>query len=300
MRRTVSLGVGGLATMVVGSLLFAACSGDGESERPDDTGGAGGTGPTGGSAGSGVTGGGGGMTGGSGGSAGSNTCKACMPTACGTDAPPANIINDFENLLIEPATPTFGIYNAADDMGMPILDPPWWEGYFAGTFAYPAIPEACEGLPDPMYPITRADASGELIVTGTVGTYSGFGIWLGQCMVDMSGSTGISFRIGGQTGSGMLKFSVQTNANQEPVMCLTGKGTCDLASAGACTPPSVMISVPETPAVVTVTWDELTGGSPSASVNTSEVLQLQWDFEWAEMMTPYEVNVTVDDVMMVE
>ena len=42
------------------------------------------------------------------------------------------------------------------------------------------------------------------------------------------------------------------------------------------------------------------GGSPVATVNSAEVIQLQWDFEWADTMTPYEVDVTLDDVMMVQ
>jgi hypothetical protein len=315
MRRSVSLGLG---SVILGSFVFVACGGGGDGGgRPDDEGDQGGgtsgtgTGGTAGSATGGTPNGGtagtagsgnGGTAGssGSGGSGGTNTCKACMPQACGTDTPPTATINDFEQLLIDPLTPTFGIYNAADENGMAIIDPPWWEGYYAGSFAYPGIPEACTGEPTPEYPITRADAEGELSVTGTVGTYSGFGVWLGQCMVDMSAYSGVSFRIGGTTGSGMLKFSVLTNANSTPVMCLTGKGTCDVATAGACTPASMTISVPETPEVVTVEWADLTGGSPEAAVDPSQVLQLQWDFDWMDGMTPYEVNVTVDDVVLVE
>src|SRR6185295_13717734 len=112
----------------------------------------------------------------------------------------------------------------------------------------------CTGEATPTYPLTRTDATGELHVTGTVGTYSGFGVWLGQCVVDMSAYSGVSFLIGGETGSGMLKFSVHTKSNREPDMCLPGKGTCDVASAGACTPPSVAISIPATPTVVMVPW----------------------------------------------
>jgi hypothetical protein len=306
--RRLSVGMS-LGSVLVGSLLVVACSGDGETDRPDDeeTGGTSGTGatggstPTGGASGAGVTGGsspGGAGAGGAGGSGGSNTCKACEVTECGTQSPPTDVINDFENLLIDPLTPTFGIYNANDDMGMP--KPEWWLGYFSGSFAYPGIPDACTGEPTPMYPLTRTDASGEMHVTGTVGTYSGFGIWMGQCKIDMSSATGVSFRIGGTAGSGMLKFSINTNSNLEPVMCTTGKGTCNIASAGACTPASVLIAIPATPEVVTVAFADLTGGSPVMTVDPAEVIQLQWDFDWADTMTPYEVDVTLDDVMMVQ
>ncbi len=310
--RRLSFGLTGLGSVLVGSLLVIACSGDGETDRPDDetggTSGTGGTGATGGTgtptggasgnAGSGATGGTNAGAGGSGGSGGSNTCKACDVTECGTQSPPTDVINDFENLLIDPATPTFGIYNANDETGAP--KPEWWTGYFSGSFAYPGIPEACTGEPMPMYPLTREDASGTMHVTGTVGTYSGFGVWLGQCKIDMSGANGVSFRIGGNTGSGMLKFSINTNSNLEPVMCTTGKGTCDIASAGACTPASTVISIPSDPEVVTVAFADLMGGSPVATVNSAEVIQLQWDFDWTDTMTPYEVDVTLDDVKMVQ
>jgi len=309
MRRSLSLGFSGFGSVVVGSLLFVACGGDGETgDRPDETGGASGTGPTGGSSTGGTatggtsgatTGGAGGAgtSGGSGGSAGTNTCKACEVTACGTQTPPSNVINDFSNLLVAAETPTFGIYGANDDAGMP--KPEWWLGYFSGSFAYPGVPDACTGEATPMYTLTRTDVAGELHVTGTVGTYSGFGVWLGQCKIDMSASSGVSFRIGGSTGSGMVKFSVLTNTNLEPVMCLTGKGTCDVTTAGACTPASVSLPIPTTPEVVTVDWAELTGGSPVATVDPAQVMQLQWDFDWADTMTPYEVDVTLDDVTMV-
>jgi hypothetical protein len=297
--------------VLVGSLLFIACSGDGESDRPDDeTGGTGGTGATGGAtptggasgnAGSGTTGGSGGA-GASGGAAGSNTCPTCMIPAegCITQAPPDATINDFEDLFIQAATPTFGIYGIPlDAAGMPMMGDTWWLRYFSGSFAYPGVPDACTGMPTPANIITREDASGELHVTGTVGTYSGFGIWLGQCIIDMSAYSGVSFTIGGTAGAGMLKFSVHTSANREPDPCLPGKGTCNVATAGACTPASVNIPLPSSPETVQVAWTELTGGSPEANVDPSKVLQLQWDFEWVDgMTTPYTVDVTVDDVVL--
>jgi hypothetical protein len=290
MRLPVSFGITGLATLVLGSSLFIACGGGGDDARPEDdegTGGKGGTG-TGGTSGA--------STGGSGTGGSGNTCPQCMVQVCSKLPLPTDTINDFSNLRVDPMTPTFGIYGANDDSGM--TKPEWWLGYYSGSFAYPAIPEACKGEPTPMYPITRTDVEGELHVTGTVGTYSGFGVWLGQCIVDMSDSTGVSFKIGGTTGSGMLKFSVNTNSNQAPDMCLTGKGTCNVDTAGACTPNSVSIAIPATPTVITVPWTDLMGGSPSATVNPEEVLQFQWDFDWSDTMTPYEIDVTVDDVML--
>jgi hypothetical protein len=144
--------------------------------------------------------------------------------------------------------------------------PEWWLGYFSGSYVYPTIPEPCSGQPTPMYPLTRTDTNGELRVTGTVGGASGFGIWLGQCIVDMSGYGGISFRIGGKASAfGGLVLRVFTNSNVEPNECLTGKGACDEATVGACAASAVSIGLPETP---------------------------------AELTLPYEVDVIIDDVVL--
>jgi hypothetical protein len=214
-----------------------------------------------------------------------------------TNPLPTDTINDFDDLYFPADDPTAGIFGILDDMGM--LKPDWWLGFYSGSFAYPGIPEACSGEPTPQNLVTRDQTGGSLHVTGTVGTYSGFGVWLGQCLIDMSDSTGISFSIGGDAGpSGMLKVSVLTNTNAEADMCLTGRGACDPATAGTCTPPSTTVAVPATPGTVTIPWTEFAMGSPMASVDPAEIVQLQWDFDWAEGGTPYEVDVTVDDVMV--
>jgi hypothetical protein len=49
-----------------------------------------------------------------------------------------------------------------------------------------------------------------------------------------------------------------------------------------------------------VTWADFTGGAPSAGVDPSEIWQFQWDFDWADGTTPFPVDVTLDDVMLVE
>jgi hypothetical protein len=233
---------------------------------------------------------------GSGGSSGMNTCTPCTPSACTTVPIPTNTINDFENLLIIEDDPNIGIYGVNDAMGMP--KPEWWLGYFSGSFVYPFVPQACTGEPAPPYPLTHTDVDGVLHVTGTVGTYSGFGIWLGQCIVDMSGYSGISFLIGGNAGLGEVEFRVVTNANAAPVECLVGKGECMDAATGACRPAGVAISVPETPEVVRVRFDSLIGGSHQYTVDPAEVIQLTWAFAWGDGATPYEVDVTVDDVVL--
>jgi hypothetical protein len=174
--------------------------------------------------------------------------------------------------------------------------PEWWLGYFSGSYAFPTIPQACANEPAPPYPLNYSDVSGALHVTGTVGTNSGFGVWFGQCIIDMSSYRGISFTISG-TPVG-LDFKVLTSSNLEPQQCLAGQGTCSVRTAGACTPASVPVAVSSAPTVVSVPWTELRGGSPAASVDPSEIVLLRWDFEWTDSMSPYPVSVTLDDVVL--
>ena len=294
MRRSVSFGVCGLGTMVVGSLLFIACSGDGETDRPDDegtTGGMGGTGPTGGSAGSGMTGGSAG--GGSGGTAGTDECACMQATDCPTImAPSDGIINNFENLFVDTTElPENGIFGANNEDGT--LKENWWLGYFSGAYAYPDASDMCATSD---FPLTRSLAGGELNVSGTVGTYSGFGTWMEQCHIYMSDYSGISFLIGGDAGpTGTLQLRAFTKTNTAEVECRPWRGTCADAT---CTPSTYTVTVPSTPTVVTVSWSDFTAGAPSAGVDPAEIWQFQWDFEWTDTTTPYAVDVTLDDVTL--
>jgi hypothetical protein len=234
---------------------------------------------------------------GSSGSSGTNTCMPCLPSACSTVPIPTRTINDFENLLIgESSNGPVGIYGALDEQGA--QKPEWWLGYFSGAYVYPTIPEPCSGQPRPMYPLTMNDMNGELRVTGGVHGISGFGIWLGQCVVDMSGYGGISFRMGGNLGTGQIVFSVFTNSNLEPDSCLVGKGACDVATVGACAASSVTLTMPASPGVFRVPWSSFAGGVPESGVDPSEVVQLNWEFYWAAAPVPYQVDVIIDDVVL--
>jgi hypothetical protein len=303
MRRSVSLGLG---SVILGSLVFIACGGGGDGgDRPDDeTGGTSGTGPTGGTAGvstggsvSGGTAGSGGSAGsgaGSGGSAGTDECTCTPTTGCPTIMAPADgIINNFDNVFVgEGEAPENGIYGANDETGT--LKTEWWLGYFSGAYAYPDPSDTCSE--PPVSSLTRSLAGGELHVTGTVGTYSGFGTWMEQCIIDMSAFSGISFLIGGDAGpTGTVQLRVFTQSNTATDECRPGRGGCTEAT---CTAVTFTVTVPSTPEVVTVAWEDFTGGMPSATLDPSEIWQFQWDFDWADGTTPYPVDVTLDDVTL--
>jgi hypothetical protein len=205
-------------------------------------------------------------------------------------APPQALLTDFTNLL------NGSIFNANDATGMP--KPEWWLGFYGGTYAYPMVPGACAvDQTRPTYPITTDPCNGDWRISGTVGTYSGFGLWFQSCMIDMSDYSGISFNMGGDAGpTGMLKFSISTSATTLPDMCRTNQGTC----MADCVTPSTMVTVPATQGVVTINFADLTGGVPEATVNTAEVVGMQFEFDCVDCTaTPYEVNLTIDDVTLV-
>jgi len=293
-RHSVCSGAMCLGLLVCGALLPACGGGSG---TPDEAGGTGGS--TGGTAGTGATGGSSGTGGGSGSAGtGGDTCGACTVSACTTNTPPTDVITDFSNLYFPDDDPMGGIFGIQDDTGN--LLPDWWTGYFAGSFAYPGEPDACSSDPPPSTMVTRDTTGGSMHVTGTVGTYAGFGVWFGQCLVDMSAYSGISFRLGGNAGSsGQLKFTVSTTDDAEIDSCRPGRGTCD-ATAITCAPNNVMIDVPASAAVVTVPFSDLMGGTPATPVNAAAVAGLQWEFAWADGDSSYAVDLTLDDVTMVQ
>jgi hypothetical protein len=231
-----------------------------------------------------------------GGSSGSNTCPPCTPVMCTTTILPTQIINDFEKLYFsEDTEQPFGIYGILDESGMQKSE--WWLGYFSGSYVYPMIPESCSGELVPAYPLVRNEREGVLRVTGTVAGPSGFGVFLGPCVIDMSAGYGIMFIIGGRAGSGALKMAIGTSSTTSPDACQLGRGKCALDN---CVPPSVNLDITESPAAIALPWGAFSDGSPSPAVDPHEVVLVRWDFEWADGMNPYTVDVTLDNVMLIE
>jgi hypothetical protein len=231
-----------------------------------------------------------------GGSAGGSTCTPCTPQTCTTTILPTRVINDFDDLYFPEGTEQpLGLFGVLDAAGM--LKPEWWLGYFSGSYVYPTIPEACSGEPTPAYFLVRNESEGVFRVTGTVGGPSGFGVWVGPCIVDMSAGYGVMFQIGGRAGSGALEMTIGTSSTTDPGACQIGKGKC---TTDVCAPPRVRIDITESPAPISLPWVAFSDGSPSPTVDPSEIVQLSWGFEWVDGMNPYAVDVTIDNVMLIE
>jgi hypothetical protein len=143
-----------------------------------------------------------------------------------------------------------------------------------------------------------------LSMTGTVSSYTGFGIFLTQC-VDASAYSGISFTIGGNVGTtGKLMLQAKTNSTT-PISAATKHGACVAANPNNtyadCWDPVATVAVPATAATVTVPWASFSGGKPTATVNPAEILGFQWSFDWVggDAGAAYAVDVTLDDLAFV-
>jgi alpha-L-fucosidase len=151
-------------------------------------------------------------------------------------------------------------------------------------------------------------------ITGTVGDYSGFGLYFDGCnRVDASKYKGISFKISGSMGTNPLTLGVATlndsiaagwiNTNggdsTAPGRCIPTSGTSQYSQQG-CSTPSKTIAVTLEPTVVNVLWSDFSGGSPEASVLTpAEITSIAWTLPWSYAGTPYPVDLVIDDLSFI-
>lgn len=146
-----------------------------------------------------------------------------------------------------------------------------------------------------------ADASGGNLavkVSMAVQGYTGITFWFGPCL-DVSKYTGVSFSIGGTTPAAVTsKFMVQTYSDY-PIDKENKKGSCPWTTEderwSVCAPPYTTFSVPAEATVVKVPFSEPASGTPVASVDASELVGIQFQFECASE-SACEFDLTLDDI----
>lgn len=243
-----------------------AAAGCGGSDAPDsDDGGASNQG----GAGNGDEGGAGGTDGG----AGAEDPGEPIGFPCENFAAPGALITDFSSWA---ADGTWG-----DDSSLT-----------GGSFYYDGDSEDGDAL-------TATVADEALTVTGDVEEYAGFGLWFGPCL-DASEYSGISFTISGDLSDTQVEFQVQSSSNY-PISTTDQKGECDGDWSSGCVSNSYILDaeVGEEPVTVEIPWSELVGGQPTAPIDSTEVLGIQWQFNCpsGETCSP---NVVIDDVVFYE
>ncbi len=215
------------------------------------------------------------------------------PTGLGTLCPlPSQLINDFT-------------YTSSLDSGAPDARFGGGGKLSGGGFVSPTT-------------LNQDLTQGNWHISGTVNTYSSFGLYFDNCdRIDASKFKGITFKLSG-TATGGVTLNVGTVGDTPTPAWMTanGKTTAKPTDAGRCVPtqntnnqyyspgcvsPSKNITVPTTPTTISVTWAELTGGTPEASPTPTEITAMSWAFYWAESgVAPYPVDVTLDDLGFIE
>ncbi|MET0412205.1 MAG: hypothetical protein ABW217_12965 [Polyangiaceae bacterium] len=186
-----------------------------------------------------------------------------------------------------------------------------WSG---GTYVYP-------NAADDPYVLSSDMSSGEWHMSGNIGTYTGFGLYFSNCTrIDASAFAGISFTIRGNVAmGGAITLQVSTSEDEISHLWLNSQpappSPAATANSGRCLPAMNQydgtcaiptFSVPITPSATTieVRWADLTGGSPSASVNPSEITGISWILPnppgaGTATPTPYAAELYVDDLSFI-
>jgi hypothetical protein len=248
-------------------------------------------------------------TGGAGGGVGDIRADPAFGLARPCPTPEQALITDF--------TPPGGVRDAGVDAGVPV--PGATFGSFpvtlsGGTFTYPSEP----GNP---YNVNSDIGTGEWHLSGSIGTYSGFGLYFQGCnRIDASEYLGLSFSIRGNVEmGGSFTLSVGTSSNDISFLWLNSQpippnplsepnsGRCIPAMNqydGTCASPSFSVPVTETETTIAVRWADLAGGAPSASVDPVEITSIAWNFAapsgaGTPNPTPYGVDVYLDNLSFI-
>ncbi len=222
-----------------------------------------------------------------------------LPTATTCATPTTPLITDFTytptDAGIVPTEISFGNFTTT---------------FSGGTYIYPDS----ASVPQPA--LTSNITASNWHITGTVGTYSGLGMYWNACaLLDASTFKGISMTVSGSVPApNTLNLSVSTAEdtistawyakNTVPPATVTATfGTCNPPGNnqydGTCTGPSAAIPVTATPTKVTIPWANLTGGKPQLGVTPSKLTGMSFYFTWSGTGVAYPVDVTIDDLSFV-
>ena len=173
------------------------------------------------------------------------------------------------------------------------------------------------------YPLNSDVGANNWHITGTVGTYSGFGLYFDGCnRIDASAYKGISLKISGTVEQdGMVTLGVDTLDDSITATWLNSHGSTNATNPGRCTPPAdptlnqwsqsacanptASIPVTATPVTQTVLWTDFSGGNPESDVRPKDIIGIHWVFPnppgaGTTSPTTYNVDITIDDLSFVQ
>lgn len=226
------------------------------------------------------------------------TCNPPSAYLCTGTAPLSDLISDFSIAAGSTGPTVFGA---------------WGASVTGGTYVYPAAPTSpCDSVSD--YPLTSTLSDGNWNISGTVGTYSGMGLWwscktgvsgemalpvyASNCVLDVSGYTGISFKVSGDAGpKGTMTLQVTTPSTSKPTLDNAGNAkTCGTCAAEPCGT-KVSVPVTATATMLSFSWAELGVVQTNAIEMITFAFADPCDYSSGRCVpTPYAVNVTFDDL----
>lgn len=151
-----------------------------------------------------------------------------------------------------------------------------------------------------VYPEPLKPAAGEFLrFNDAVKDYTGIGVWFSGC-IDASKFRGVRFSVVGDAGvSGNVQFYVISNRTKE-VDETNSVGACVPVDPGngwdSCRPPVVTLPVTAQVATHAVAWSSFKGGLPSDKTDGSDLIALQWSFNWETGGASYPAQLTVDNL----
>jgi hypothetical protein len=151
-----------------------------------------------------------------------------------------------------------------------------------------------------VYPEPLKPTAGEFFgFDGTISDYAGMGVWFSGC-IDGSKFRGVRFTISGSVGpGGNVQFYFISNRDKEVVesdsvgACLPDDPNDPWQN---CRPPVVTLPVTLEPTTLSIPWSAFKGGLPTATTDGSDLLALQWSFDWLDGNPEYPATLTIDDL----
>jgi hypothetical protein len=211
--------------------------------------------------------------------------------------------------LCTPVTPVTSplVSDFTAEGGAPIVFGAYGAPIWGGVYVYPStVPDPCSDAGAPMYPLASDVTGGNWHISGTVGTYSGFGLWWNctssgrdnpVCTINASAYSGIQFSIRGSVGATPAITMTIATADDSAVSTDMAKPSCGTCTVAGCTSPSVAVPVSATASTITLRWSDFTGGVPNA-LAADKITGISFTLPWAGTGTS-AADLIIDDIRFV-
>lgn len=154
-----------------------------------------------------------------------------------------------------------------------------------------------------IYPEPLAVKDGDFLrFDDQVATWTGIGVWFSGC-INASKFRGVRFTIYGSVPAGQKLWMYAIANRNRDIDDDNSVGACapadPLDAWATCHPPGLILPVSAEPTTQFVPWSAFADGAPSPKTDGSDLLALQWSFDWNETLSPYAAKLTIDDLEFV-